>query len=99
MPNMSNLGRRHIGHIVYWASKAGRGEGGGDASPAVKNLGGDVPQIREQTGPNPVFFRFLGYFGGRLATCRRFVPHSKIRGDAPGRRDIKISIFFGQGFP
>ena len=28
-------------------------------------------------------FRFLWYFGDRLATCRRFVPHSKIRGDAP----------------
>ena len=38
-------------------------------------------------------FWFLGYFGGRLATCWQFVPpHSKICGDAP------VSTLIGIGF-
>ena len=50
----------------------------------MKNLGGDVPsRFENKTAQIRRLFRFLGYFGDRLATCRRFVPHSKIRGDAP----------------
>ena len=59
--------------------------GGGGAEgthPPVTNLGGDARFENEMAQIRSIFL-FLGYFGGRLAICRRFVPHSKNRGDAP----------------
>ena len=51
-----------------------RGDGG-DASPPVKNLGGDVPsRFENEVAQIRRLIRFLGYFGGRLATRRRSVP-------------------------
>ena len=48
--------------------------------PKVTNLGGDVlSRIENEVSQIRGLFRFLGYSGCRLATCRRFVPHSKIR--------------------
>ena len=44
-----------------------RGDGG-DASPAVKRLGGDVPSRFENDGPNPVSFPIFRVFGGKLVT-------------------------------
>ena len=64
-----------------WASNAGGGGGGGNAFPPVKNLGGDIAQIWKW---NPMPFLFFRVFWGRLATCRRSSPNSKIRGDVPG---------------
>ena len=43
-------------------------------------------QIREENGPNPgIFSDLYGILGvgWSMGNCRRFVPHSKIRGDAP----------------
>ena len=59
--------------VFAWASKAG---GGGGAEGTPIRFENEVAQIR-------CLLRFLEYFGGKLATCRRFVPRSKIRGDAP----------------
>ena len=66
----------------------------------VKNLGGDVPfRFEIKVAKIRCLFRFLGYFGGRLATFRRSVPHPKIRGDAPagvhGRSDVPSSLYSG----
>ena len=68
---------------------SGGGGGGEDASLAVERLGGDVPsRFQKEVAQSRCLFLFLGYFGGRLTTCRRFVPppHSKIRGDALAAR-------------
>ena len=48
-----------------WASKVGGGGGdGGDASPPVKNLGGDVPSRYEnKTAQIRRHFRLSGYLG------------------------------------
>ena len=51
---------------------------GGDASPPVTNFVGDVSSRFEgEVAQIWCLFRFLGYFGGRLATCRRFVPSTQ----------------------
>ena len=61
-----------------------RGRDGGDASPPMKKLGGDVLSIFEnEVAQIRCLFRFLGYFGGRLATCRRFVPSAQKSVAAP----------------
>ena len=53
----------------------GRRKCGGTEGRRPLNLGGDVPlQILNEVAQIRRRFRFLGYFGGRLATCRRFVP-------------------------
>ena len=47
--------------------------GSGVLTPALLKTGRvDPPQIREWSGQNPVFFRFLGYFGVGWPPCRRF---------------------------
>ena len=56
---------------IMGVESGGRGGGGGgDASPPVKNLGGDVPPDSRMKwpNPNPVPFPISGYFEGRLAT-------------------------------
>ena len=35
-------------------------------------------------------FPILGYFGVRLATCQRFAPSLKIRGDTPGVSGLEM---------
>ena len=51
--------------------ESGGGGDWGDASPAVKKLGGDVPSRSEnEVAEIRCLFRFLGYFGDRLANCR-----------------------------
>ena len=45
--------------------ESGGGGGGGDASPPVKNLGGDVPsRFEDEVAQIRYLFRFSGYFGG-----------------------------------
>ena len=47
------------------------GGDGGEVSPAGKKLGVDIPfRFEKKNDPNPVFFRYLGYFRCRLATFR-----------------------------
>ena len=54
-----------------WASKAMGRRG----RVPVTNLWGDVPsRFENEVAQIRHLFRFLWYFGGRLATCRRFVP-------------------------
>ena len=67
-----------------------RGVGGGGWHPHFWKPGMSTPQIREWSGQNPVFFRFLEYSGVGWPPCRRFdpPPHSKIRGDAPASGSV-----------
>ena len=72
---------------IYHRARHGRRKRRGRRGrvPAVRNLGGDVPPDSRIKWPKSGVFRSLGYFGGMLATCRRFVPppRPKIRGDSP----------------
>ena len=74
-------------HQAMGVESGGRGGGGGGDASHVTNLGGDVPcrfqnesrgDVQSPDGENEVaqircLFGFLVHFGGRLATCRRFV--------------------------
>ena len=97
---MSRLAEPVVASIVTnMEGSAGHGRrkrGGdvGDASPAVKNLRGDVPsRFDNKTAQIRCPFRFLGYFGNRLATCRRFVPSTQKSLVKPLPLDLFIYLF------
>ena len=70
---MSLVQRRAPGQAAVDAVM-GVKSGGGEASPPVTNLGGNAPsRFENEVAQIRCIFRFLRYFGGRLATCRRFV--------------------------
>ena len=50
------------------------GVGSGGCAPAVHRLGGDVPQIREGSGPNPASFPMFKNFEGTLVTLPTIRP-------------------------
>ena len=54
------------------------GSGGGGPDPALLKTGRvDSPRFENEVAQNPVFFRFLGYFGVGWPPCRRFDPPLK----------------------
>ena len=94
-------GRQPSGRLPYAQGRRHRGGGGGKVGTRTQhfwNPGDTFLRIREWSGLNPASFPILGYFGGRWPHCRRFVPHSKIRGDAPAYASPAARALFLDAF-
>ena len=87
--------------LFFLRKDHGRRKRGAEGTrPPVTHSGGDVPsRFENEVAQIRCRSRFLGHFGGRLATCRRFVPHSKISVATPlgtaGSIGVKIGLWLG----